>query len=305
MSEAANDIRKVTYAGMAVNVVIAVLKFVGGIAWNSQALIADAVHSASDMITDVAVIVGVKYWDAPADEEHPYGHGKIQALVTLFIGLMLAIVAFELGKHSVESFLEGDKGRPGMIAFAVAVVSVVLKEWLYRWTRAVAKRVKSPALEANAWHHRSDALSSVPVAIAVSLSYFVPSLWWADAAGAMIVALFILHVVWEIVHPALQELTDAGIDDKSVAVQKVAEGVAGVKEVHQCRARRYGSAFHADLHVMVDCSLSLVAAHELSHQVKDAILAAGLDVVDVIIHIEPQETGCKFDVYGGTVEIHE
>ena len=233
MSEAANDIRKVTYAGMAVNVVIAVLKFVGGIAWNSQALLADAVHSASDMITDVAVIVGVKYWDAPADEEHPYGHGKIQALVTLFIGLMLAIVAFELGKHSVESFLEGDKGRPGMIAFAVAVVSVVLKEWLYRWTRAVAKRVKSPALEANAWHHRSDALSSVPVAIAVSLSYFVPSLWWADAAGAMIVALFILHVVWEIVHPALQELTDAGIDDKSVAVQKVAEGVAGVKEVHQ------------------------------------------------------------------------
>ena len=287
MSEAASEIRNVTYAGMAVNAAIAGLKLFGGILWNSQALIADAVHSASDMITDIAVIVGVKYWDAPADEEHPYGHGKIQALVTLFIGVMLAVVAYELGKDAILSFIEGDKGRPGMIAFFVAVLSVVLKEWLYRWTRAVAQRVKSPALEANAWHHRSDSLSSVPVAIAVSLSYFIPSFWWADAAGAMIVALFILHVVWEIIHPALQELTDAGIDDKSAAVKKVAEGVAGVKEVHQCRARRYGSAFHADLHVMVDHSLSLVAAHELSHRVKDAILAAGLDVVDVIIHIEP------------------
>lgn len=287
MSEAASEIRNVTYAGMAVNAAIAGLKLFGGILWNSQALIADAVHSVSDMLTDIAVIVGVKYWEAPADEEHPYGHGKIQALVTLFIGVMLAVVAYELGKDAIRSFIEGDKGRPGMIAFFVAVLSVVLKEWLYRWTSAVAKRVKSPALEANAWHHRSDALSSVPVAIAVSLSYFIPSLWWADAAGAMIVALFILHVVWEIIHPALQELTDAGIDDKSAAVQKVAEGVAGVKEVHQCRARRYGSAFHADLHVMVDHSLSLVAAHELSHRVKDAILAAGLDVVDVIIHIEP------------------
>lgn len=287
MSEAASEIRNVTYAGMAVNAAIAGLKLFGGILWNSQALIADAVHSASDMITDIAVIVGVKYWEAPADEEHPYGHGKIQALVTLFIGVMLAFVAYELGKDAIWSFIEGDKGRPGMIAFFVAVLSVALKEWLYRWTRAVAKRVKSPALEANAWHHRSDAISSVPVAVAVALSYFFPSLWWADAAGAMIVALFILHVVWEIVHPALQELTDAGIDDKSAAVQKVAEGVADVKEVHQCRARRYGSAFHADLHVMVDHSLSLVAAHELSHRVKDAILAAGLDVVDVIIHIEP------------------
>ena len=287
MTEAAKDIRNVTYAGMAVNAAIAGLKLFGGILWNSQALIADAVHSVSDMLTDIAVIVGVKYWEAPADEEHPYGHGKIQALVTLFIGVMLAVVAYELGKDAIRSFIEGDKGRPGMIAFFVAVLSVVLKEWLYRWTRAVAKRVKSPALEANAWHHRSDALSSVPVAIAVSLSYFIPSLWWADAAGAMIVALFILQVVWEIIHPALQELTDAGIDDKSAAVKKTAEGVAGVKEVHQCRARRYGSAFHADLHVMVDHSLSLVAAHELSHRVKDAILAAGLDVVDVIIHIEP------------------
>lgn len=294
MSEAANDIRKVTYAGMAVNVVIAVLKFVGGIAWNSQALIADAVHSASDMITDVAVIVGVKYWDAPADEEHPYGHGKIQALVTLFIGLMLAIVAFELGKHAVESFLEGDKGRPGMIAFAVAVVSVVLKEWLYRWTRAVAKRVKSPALEANAWHHRSDALSSVPVAAAVAVARIWPSLAWVDAAGAILVSGFILRVAWEIAYPALQELVDAGIDDKSAAVERLAKTVPGVIDVHKVRARRYGGAFSADLHVHVDPRLSVVEGHDIGHAVQDALLNSDLCVTDAVVHVEPAERqgGC-------------
>lgn len=287
MADVVSDIRRVTCAGVVVNLVIAALKFAGGLVWRSQALIADAVHSVSDLLTDVAVIVGVKYWEAPADEEHPYGHGKIQALVTLFIGLMLAVVAYELAKDAVQTFLAGDRGSPGLPAFFVALASIVLKEWLYQWTRAVARRVKSPALEANAWHHRSDALSSIPVAVAVALAFFFPSLWWADAVGAVLVALFILRVVWEIIHPALQELTDAGIDDKSAAVLRVAEQVDGVREVHQCRARRYGSAFTADLHVMVDRSLSIVEAHDLSHVVKDAIINADLDVKDVIIHIEP------------------
>jgi len=280
-------IRRVTFAGVGVNLVLTAAKFVGGLVWSSQALVADAVHSLSDLVTDFALIVGVKYWEAPADEDHPYGHGKIQALVTLFIGGVLALVAFELGKHAVETFRAGGGERPGLLAFVMALVSIVLKEWLYRWTRRVARLVKSPALEANAWHHRSDAISSVPVAVSVALAFLVPSLWWADAVGAMIVSVFILRVAWEIVHPALQELTDAGIDDKSAAVQRVAEAVEGVREVHQCRARRYGGAFHADLHVMVDHNLSLVEAHGLSHRVKDAILASDLDVTDVIIHIEP------------------
>jgi len=286
-SERVAAIRRVTSAGMAVNLALSGLKFVGGLVWSSQALVADAVHSLSDLVTDVALIVGVRYWEAPADEEHPYGHGKIQALVTLFIGGVLFLVACELGKDAVQDFLSGGGERPGLLAFVLALVSVVLKEWLYRWTRWVARRVKAPALEANAWHHRSDAISSVPVAVSVALAFFVPSLWWADPVGALIVSVFILCVAWEIVHPALQELTDAGIDDKSSAVQRVAEGVAGVKEVHQCRARRYGGAFHADLHVMVDRTLSLVEAHDLSHRVKDAILGSDLGVTDVIIHIEP------------------
>jgi len=280
-------VSRVTWWGLAVNCLIAAAKGVGGVVWLSQALVADAVHSVSDLITDFAVIVGVRYWSAPADEEHPYGHGKIQALVTLFIAFALAVVAWELAGHTVDALRNRSTGSPGVFAFLVAVVSVIAKEWLFRWTRRVACAVKSTALEANAWHHRSDALSSIPAAAAIAIEYFFPSLWWMDEAGALVVVCFIVKVAYDIAKPALQELVDAGIDDKSRAVAEVARKVPGVLEVHQCRARRYGGAFQADLHVQVDAALSIVAGHALGHEVKDAIVRAGIDVVDAVIHVEP------------------
>ncbi|MGN0847995.1 MAG: 2-amino-4-hydroxy-6-hydroxymethyldihydropteridine diphosphokinase [Kiritimatiellia bacterium] len=283
------SIRNVTYAGAAVNILVAALKGVGGVLCSSQALVADAVHSVSDLVTDLAVILGVRYWVAPADAEHPYGHGKIQALVTLFIAGALALVAWELGWHAARALMAGGAKSPGLAAFYCALVSVVSKELLFHWTRRVAHTVKSPALEANAWHHRSDAISSVPVAIAVVVAHVWPSLAWLDAVGAILVACFILHVAWEIAHPALQELVDAGIDDKSAEVAAVARQVPGVLAVHQARARRYGGAFQADLHVQVDASLSIGAAHTLGHDVKNAILAAGIDVSDAVIHVEPMD----------------
>ena len=282
-------VRRVTVAGMLVNILVAALKGVGGVLWSSQALIADAVHSVSDLVTDLAVILGVRYWVAPADEEHPYGHGKIQALVTLFIAIALALVAWELGWHAVRTLFDHASQVPGRVASVCALVSVVVKEALYHWTKHVARRVKSPALEANAWHHRSDAISSIPVAVAVVIAHVWPSLAWLDSAGAVLVAFFILYVAWEIAHPALQELVDAGIDDKSAQVAAVAAKVPGVQAVHRARARRYGGAFQADLHVQVDSSLSIAAAHALGHDVKNAILAAGIDVSDAVIHVEPKD----------------
>jgi len=283
------SVRRVTFTGMVVNVLIAAVKGVGGLLCSSQALVADAVHSVSDLVTDVAVVLGVRYWAAPADEDHPYGHGKIQALVTLFIAGALALVAWELGTHAVEALWNHAARRPGLAAFFCALASVLSKEWLFRWTRRVARVVKSPALEANAWHHRSDAFSSIPVAVAVVVAYRWPSLAWLDAAGALLVAFFVLHVAWEIAHPALQELIDAGIDDKSAQVAAVAEKVPGVLAVHCARARRYGGAFQADLHVQVDAGLSVAAAHTLGHDVKHALLTAGIDVTDAVIHVEPQD----------------
>ena len=274
-SDEIRNVRRVTLAGMAVNVALAAAKAVVGAKCSSQALIADAVHSVSDLATDLAVVLGVRYWAAPADEEHPYGHGKIEALVTLFISVALVLVALEVGSHAAGSLLRGQQVAPGRAALWVALVSIALKEGMFRWTRKVARDVSSPATEANAWHHRSDAISSIPVALAVAAARLNPGLAWADSAGSLVVSFFILHVAWEIMRPALQELVDADISGKSVEVAEVARAVPGVLEVHKVRARRYGGAFAADLHVHVDPSLS------------NALLASGLHVMDAVVHVEP------------------
>ena len=287
-AEIVRSVRRVTFAGMAINVALAVAKAAGGLLFSSQALLADAIHSVSDLVTDFAVVLGVRYWVAPADAEHPYGHGKIEALVTVFIALALAVVAWELGAHAAGSLCDGKQvAPPGIAAAAIAAVSIVLKELIFRWTRNVARRVKSPALESNAWHHRSDALSSVPVAIAVAVAWFFPSVAWADAAGALVVGAFILHVAWTLAWPALQELVDANMAEKATQVADVARKVGGVRGVHKVRVRRYGRLYQADLHIQVDSSLSIVAGHDLGHQVQEAVVGAGIEVSDVVVHVEP------------------
>ena len=281
-------VRRVTFAGILVNVAIAAAKAVAGVMSSSQALVADAVHSASDLVTDLVVVFSVRYWVAPADDDHPYGHGKIEALVTLVISAALVFAAWELARNAVMSLVRGKSdATPGAMALAVAIGSIALKEVVFIVTRAVAQRVRSTALEANAWHHRSDALSSIPVAAAVAVVWAFPSLWWVDAAGALIVSAFVLHVAWKLASPALQELTDAQIGSKADAVAAVALGVVGVKGVHKPRARRYGSSFQADIHIQVDGSLSVAEGHAIGHAVKEAVVNAGLDVDDVVVHVEP------------------
>ena len=147
--------------------------------------------------------------------------------------------------------------------------------------------MKSPALESNAWHHRSDALSSVPVAVAVAVAWFFPSVAWADAAGALVVGVFILHVAWTLAWPALQELVDANMAGKAAEVSAVARRVDGVRGIHKVRVRRYGRLYQADLHIQVDASLSIVAGHDLGHRVQEAVVGAGIEVSDVVVHVEP------------------
>ena len=281
-------VRRVTFAGILVNILIAVAKAVAGVMSSSQALVADAVHSASDLVTDLVVVFSVRYWVAPADEDHPYGHGKIEAFVTLVISAALVLAAWELARTAVLSLVRGNAdATPGVAALAVALGGIVLKEIIFVATRSVARRVKSTALEANAWHHRSDALSSIPVAAAVAVVWLFPSLWWVDAAGALVVSAFVLHVAWKLAKPALQELTDAQIGSKAEAVATVALGVPGVKGVHKPRARRYGASFQADIHVQVDGGLSVAEGHAIGHAVKKAVVSAGLDVDDIVVHVEP------------------
>ena len=284
-------VRQVTLGGMVVNVALSALKAASGWLAGSQALLADAVHSASDLVTDFAVLLGVRYWTAPADVEHPYGHGKIQAVVTAAIGLALAGVAFGIGRTAVLQLLAAADGAkptaPAAYAFWIAVASVVAKEAIYRWTRAVAEKFRSSALKANAWHHRSDAISSIPVALALAVSYFAPSLAWVDALGAFVVAVFILKAAWDVVKPAIEELTDAEMPGKSAEVAQIARSVEGVSGCHRVRTRRYGGVFQADLHIQVARTLSVVEGHAIGHAVRDAIRAAGIGVVDAVVHVEP------------------
>ncbi|MGN0854825.1 MAG: cation diffusion facilitator family transporter [Kiritimatiellia bacterium] len=288
-SQEIRAVSRVTYGGMAVNALVALVKGVVGIWGHSQALVADAVHSLSDLTTDFAVVFGVRFWTAPADEDHPYGHGKMQALVTLFIGAALLAVAVELAKDAVSVLRGPSRSAPGAVALFAALISIIAKEILYRWTRRVADRVGSPALAANAWHHRSDALSSIPVALAVAVTLVWPSLWWIDSVGALVVSVCIVHVAWQIARPALADLLDAGVREKAEKVAAIARAVPGVCAVHKVRARRSGGTFQADLHLEVRPTLTVAEGHALGGTVKRAILSAGLDVTDALIHLEPAE----------------
>lgn len=280
-------VRAVTFVGMLFNLVLTLLKAAGGILFQSQALVADAVHSLSDLATDFAVIFGVKYWSAPPDESHPYGHGRIETLVSAFIGIALALVALGLIGDAVAALRTGTERRPGLPAFFIALASILLKEWLFRWTCSEGRKVNSKALEANAWHHRSDAISSIPAAAAIILARFFPALHFVDPLGAILVSLFIFHAAWKIVKPALFELSDAGVTEKVRELTRIAHSVPGVRDVHAVRCRLAGTSVLADLHVTVDPEMTVRDGHALSHQVRSAILEAVPQVTDVIIHLEP------------------
>jgi len=282
------EVQRVTLWGLALNLALAVLKFVVGIVGTSHALVADAVHSLSDTVTDMAVVIGAPYWSAKADADHPYGHGRIETLITVVIGVALAGVGLGLAYNALLTLQRPPAESPEWIALAAACVSIVTKEWLYRWTIGVGRRAKSSALMANAWHHRSDALSSIPVAIAVVGARLSPLWWFLDPVAAVIVSILILHAAWRILLPALNQLVDAGASretqERLIALVNQTEGV---KTLHALRTRLIGPGLQVDLHIRVDADLTVRQGHEIAHQVKDRLLAHGPDVVDVLIHVEP------------------
>lgn len=282
------EINWVTVWGLVVNLVLSGVKFVFGVLGSSQSLVADAVHSLSDCVTDVAVLVGAAFWKAPADDLHPHGHARIETMITVLIGLLLAAVGLGIGYHAIAGINEKDATRPGWIAFAAACLSIVAKEALYRWTVRVGRRVRSSALLANAWHHRSDALSSVPVAVAVLGTRIEPSWGMLDHVAAVIVCVLIVHAAWKIAWPALRELSDVGAADESRrAILKLATETAGVRSVHALRTRYLGPGLQIDLHVLVDPDLTVREGHDIAGAVKRRLLAEGPDVLDVLVHVEP------------------
>ncbi|HRX17395.1 MAG TPA: cation diffusion facilitator family transporter [Spirochaetota bacterium] len=290
------DIRRVTIAGMLLNIILAAVKFVVGTAGNSQAVIADAFHSLSDIVSDIALIVGIKFWGNPPDDDHPYGHQKIESIVTLFIGILLMLVAVKLVWNAVDSFGNSRSSDTLIIAVAGPLLSIVFKELLYRVTVIIGKRHKSPAVIANAWHHRSDSISSVPALIAVVVTAFFPKLNFVDQIGAVVVSLFILKVSFDIAKPAFEVLTDRTHNAELIAsIEKELVNNHEILSFHKIRARNAGGNYFVDLHIQVNGKLTVMEGHRISSELKYSILKSNEDIVDVLIHLEPFARECLND----------
>lgn len=282
------EVRHVTWVGLGWNAALSVAKFVVGVVGNSQALVADAIHSASDFVTDVAVIVGSHFWNSPPDAEHPYGHRRFETLVTIGIGLAVAAVGVGIGYKAVLALLAGEASHPEVSVAVMALASIVVKEILFRYTRNAGRRIRSQVLEANAWHHRSDAFSSIPVLVAVVFAILLPQLWFADSVGALIVAFFIMHSAIEIAWPGLRQLVDYGASaDILEKLKREALSHPKVISLHGFRSRYVGSDLHVDVHIVVDDQMTLKDAHDVAEEVEQLLIDSGENVVDAMVHIDP------------------
>ena len=280
------QIRFVTNLGIAANLILFVLKTIVGLAAGSIALVADGIHSLSDMATDIAVLLGIHFGSKQPDEKHPYGHGRIETFAAVFIGVVLAIVGAAMIYRAGTAITAGKTVKPGFVVLWIALVSIIAKELLYRITKAVAVKSHSPALYANAWHHRSDALSSVVVVIG-----FV-SLWfgfeYGDQIAAVGVGLMIILVAVHVIIDCIGELTETAIDTETIdRIKSIIGGNRQIRQWHRLRTRMVGREIFLDLHILVDPDLNVAAAHEIAEDLESTLREEISRPVNVIVHIEP------------------
>lgn len=283
-------IRKITCIGIAVNIVLAVFKLGAGIYGASQAVTADGIEALLDVFTVILVYAGSRFWSRPPDDTHPFGHGRIETLMAVGIGLSLVGAAVGIGWESVATLHEQHATPPGWIAAAAALVTVIGKEILYRWTVGIGRRIKSVAVVATAWHYRSDALSSIPVVVAVTGAILLPSWTFLDHLGAVVVSMFILYTAFKITWPSLKELIDvAAPAEVRRRIRSTAGAVPGVRQVHEIRTRYIGTSIQADLHIIVDGGLTVREGHDIARDVEARLIREIEEVVDVVVHVEPPE----------------
>lgn len=272
------------------NIALSAGKLLLGLAGRSNTLVADAAHSLSDCITDIGILIGVRYWSAPADDRHPYGHWRLESLVTIAMGISLLTVAGGLILHAWHIFEAGKATTPAWYTFLAAATTVIVKESMYRWTEHKAKKLQSRALSANAWHQRSDALSSLPASIAIGAATIFPDLHFIDPIGAVIVSIFILFSAIRIISGALAELMDESLPPEKLSdIEKTVCAIDGVTDVHALRSRRNGPGFFLDLHVLVPGELTVRASHDIARNVRQTLIQSELHIMDAIVHIEPDD----------------
>ena len=285
---------RVTLLGSVVNLLLLVFKFVAGVLGHSAAMIADAVHSLSDFVTDLIVIVFVKISSKPEDADHAYGHGKYETLASCIIGLALIVVGVMMGYTATGKIVDvvrngTELASPGIIALAAAVLSIVLKEWMFRITRKVAREVDSPAVEANAWHHRSDALSSVGTAIGIGGAVLLGSKWAVlDPIAALVVSVFIVVQAAKILSDAIGQLMEKSLPrDVEQRICEIVYEEEGTSDIHHLRTRKIGSQISIELHVRMNGSLTLREVHGKSIAIEKRLRAAFGDSTYINLHVEP------------------
>jgi len=283
------ETRRITLIGALVNILLAAAKIVFGIIGSSQSLIADGVHSLSDLASDAIVIVAAKHGSQDADEDHPYGHARIETAFTVGLGALLIAVAGGILFDAVDRLFQTQRLlHPGVLALVVAALSVLSKEVLYRYTLHVARKVRSNLLHANAWHHRSDAISSVVVIIGIAGS--MAGLHYLDAIAAAGVALMIAKIGWDLSWSSLKELVDTGLDPERVeTIRNCILNVDGVRTLHMLRTRRMGQDALVDVHIMVPPRLSVSEGHHIGETVRSRVIREVDEVTDVMVHIDPED----------------
>ena len=287
-------IYQVTLAGGAVNVVLLVFKFVAGFLGHSAAMVADAVHSLSDFVTDVIVLVFVHISGKPKDKSHDYGHGKYETLAMTIIGFALLAVAIGIvygGVTKIWAWWNGQQlEAPGMLALWAALLSILLKEAVYRYTMVVARQVDSQALEANAWHHRSDALSSIGTAIGIGGAIFLGQHWTVlDPIASVIVGFFIIKVSLELLRRGIGDLMEQSLPDEvETEILSLAASVDGVIDPHDLRTRRIGSHYAIELHILMPGDVPLRLAHDKASEIEDILRRHYGPETHVVVHVEPE-----------------
>lgn len=292
-----DEIARVTLTGSVVNLLLVGFKAVAGVAGHSAALLSDAVHSLSDFVTDIVVLVFVRVSARPQDQDHAYGHGKFETLATLLIGLALAAAAVGIvvsGSVKLAHWLQGEPLQsPGAIALWAALISIVAKELLYQYTRIRGRKLESNALEANAWHHRSDALSSVGAAIGVGGALLLGEKWAVlDPLASIVVGAMLVKVSWDLLGPSFSELTDSALPvETEREMLDIIGSVDGVEDPHNLRTRRIGNRVAAEVHIRLDGSLTLEQAHEKASEVESRFRERFGAQSHIIVHMEPVK--CK------------
>ncbi len=293
MSDREKEISKVTVWGAVCNVALSVFKLIAGVLGHSAAMMADAVHSLSDLVSDVIVLVMVRISSKGKDESHDYGHGKFETLATVAVALLLVVVGVRLFSGGVAkinaAFHGGSIAVPGIIALTAAIVSVVVKEFLFQWTAFVGRRNNSPAVITNAWHHRTDALSSVGSAIGIGAAVAFGGKWAIlDPIVCCVISIFIFYIAVKMALPALNELTEGSLpDDMESEITELIRSVSGVTDVHALKTRKSGPCIIIESHIVVNPEMSVAEAHRITTEAETAIRLRFGAETQISIHVEP------------------